>query len=133
MQFKFLKDVQEQYDSKLGFEVKVNEKRDELALINRELNNNRQSLLFIPLIGPSLSNLSQKGIVEQDIISINQLVENITKDIDKSNKITSKSEYWKILIEELKEYENVKLAIKEQHQENHDTLQKQANYLDKQK
>ena len=103
----FLKDVQEQYDSKLGFEVKVNEKRGELALINRELNNSRQSLLFVPLIGPSLSNLLQKGIGDQDIININQLVENsTTKDIDKSNKISSKSEYWKKLIEELKKYKN---------------------------
>jgi hypothetical protein len=129
---KFFKDVQEQYDSKPGFEVKVNEKRGELALINRELNNSQQILLSVTLIGPSLSNLLQNGIGQQDIISINQLVENSTKDIDKSNKITSKSEYWKKLIEELKEYENVKLAIKEQ-QENHDRLQKQVNYLDKQK
>ena len=131
---KFLKDVQEQYDRKVGFEIKVNEKRGELASITRELNNSRQNLLFVPLIGPSLSNLLQKGISEQDIININQLVENstTTKDIDKSNKITSKFEYWKILIEELKEYENVKQAIKEQ-QENHDRLQKQINYLDKQK
>ena len=131
---KFFKDVQEQYDSKPGFEVKVNEKRGELASITRELNNSRQNLLFVPLIGPSLSNLLQKGIGEQDIINVNQLVENstTTKDIDKSNKISSKSEYWKILIDELKKYENVKLAIKEQ-QENHDRLQKQVNYLDKQK
>ena len=122
----------EQYDSKLGFEVKVNEKRGDLDLINRELNNSQQILLSVTLIGPSLSNLLQNGIGQQDITSINQLVENSTKDIDKSNKITSKSEYWKKLIEELKEYENVKLAIKEQ-QESHDRLQKQLNYLDKQK
>ena len=31
---------------KIGFEVKLNEKRDEFALINRELNNSRQNLLF---------------------------------------------------------------------------------------
>ena len=31
---KFLKDVEEQYDDKLGFEAKVSEKRGELALVN---------------------------------------------------------------------------------------------------
>ena len=36
---KFLKDIEGQYDDKLGFEAKVNEKRGELALVNRELSN----------------------------------------------------------------------------------------------
>jgi hypothetical protein len=31
---KFLKDTEEQYDTKVGFENKVNEKRGELAIIN---------------------------------------------------------------------------------------------------
>jgi len=79
---KFLKDIEEQYDSKLGFEKKVNEKRTELVLINRELNNSRQNLFLNPLVGSSLFNLLQRGIVEQDITNINQLVENVTtKDI----------------------------------------------------
>jgi hypothetical protein len=72
---KFLKDIEEQYDSKLGFEKKVNEKRGELVLINRELNNSQQNLFLNPFLGPTLSNLLQKGIGEQDIININQLVE----------------------------------------------------------
>ena len=140
---KFFKDIQEQYDSKLGFETKINEKRDDLALINRELNNSRQNLFLNPLIGPSLSNLLQKGIGEQDIININQLVETIiakdmmmTNKSDNNNRVTnsnsSRSEYWKTLIEELKKYENIKVAIKEK-QKSHDNLQKQINYLDKQK
>ena len=140
---KFLKDIEEQYDSKLGFEKKVNEKRGELALINRDLNNSRQNLFLNPLVGPSLSNLLQKGIGEQDIININQLVETIIAKesimMDKSdnnNRVTnsnsSRSEYWKTLIEELKKYENIKVAIKEK-QKSHDNLQKQINYLDKQK
>jgi len=140
---KFFKDIQEQYDSKLGFETKINEKRDDLALINRELNNSRQNLFLNPLIGPSLSNLLQKGIGEQDIININQLVETIiAKDMMMTNKsnnnsnrvtnISSRSEYWKTLIEELKKYENIKEATREQ-QENYEELENQVNYLDKQK
>jgi hypothetical protein len=140
---KFLKDIEEQYDSKLAFEKKVNEKRGELAQINRDLNNSQQNLFFNPLVGSSLSNLSQKGIGEQDIININQLVETIIAKesimMDKSdnnNRVTnsnsSRSEYWKTLIEESKKYENIKVAIKEK-QKSHDNLQKQINYLDKQK
>ena len=59
--------------------------------------------------------------------------------MDKSNnnnKITnssnSRSEYWKTLIEELKKYENIKVALREQ-QASRDNLQKQVNYRDKQK
>ena len=151
---KFLKDIEEQYDDKLGFEAKVNEKRGELVLVNKELSNSRQILWFTPLVGPSLSNLFQKGIGEQDIIGINQLVETCTgnanfsnsgtgpqkedrikdkdKDTNNGNKITSRSEYWKLLADELKKYGNIRLAIKEQ-QENHDNLQKEVNHLNNQK
>ena len=58
---KFLKDVEEQYDTKLGFGSKVNEKREELVVLNNQINASRQILWFIPLIGPSLSNLFQKA------------------------------------------------------------------------
>ncbi|MGN6347699.1 MAG: hypothetical protein ACTHME_08355, partial [Candidatus Nitrosocosmicus sp.] len=150
---KFFKDIEEQYDRKIGFEKKVKENRGELAMINRELANSRQNMLITPLVGPSLSNLLQKGIGEQDIVNINQLVEICTKsstdfpnhntdssssqnikdnDIDKRISVNSRSEYWNSLIEELKKYENIKVAIKKQ-QENHDKLQKQANHLEQQK
>ncbi|MGN6349275.1 MAG: hypothetical protein ACTHLL_05965, partial [Candidatus Nitrosocosmicus sp.] len=150
---KFFKDIEEQYDSKVGFEKKVNEKRGDLAIINRELTNSRQNMFINPLVGPSLSNLLQKGIGEQDIVNINQLVEICTKsstdfpnhntdssssqnikdnDMDKRISVNSRSEYWNSLIEELKKYENIKVAIKKQ-QENHDKLQKQANHLEQQK
>jgi hypothetical protein len=51
----FIKNIEEQYDSKLGFEKIINEKKDQIDLVNKELNKNRQSLWFTPLIGPSLA------------------------------------------------------------------------------
>jgi len=55
---------------------------------------------------------------------------------DNNNRVTisnsSRSEYWKTLIEELKKYENIKEATREQ-QENYEELENQVNYLDKQK
>ena len=77
---KFLKDLEEQYDDKLGFE-NIEEKKAELVLASKELNKSRQSLWFTPLIGPSLSYLFQKGISEQDIIGISQLVESVDESI----------------------------------------------------
>jgi hypothetical protein len=137
---KFLKDIEEQYDDKLGFEAKVNEKRDELALVNRELSNSRQTLWFTPLVGPSLSNLFQRGIGEQDIIGINQIASefannnlqldlqsedknNINKDgkavnssSNNSNNSSDRTEYWKSFIEKLKKLGNINSSIKKQHE-----------------
>jgi hypothetical protein len=108
---KFLNDIEKDYDNILGFEAKVKLKRDELVLMNKGLNDSRQNQWFTPLIGPSLSNLFLKGISEQDIIGINQLVEicigstnssnsiigpqneNMSKGTNKGNKIISRSEY----------------------------------------
>jgi RNA processing factor Prp31 len=101
------------------------------------------------LLGPSLSNFFQKGIGEQHIIGINQLVEICTSNIDYSNFIIGtqkennskdtdkdntkkRSEYWKLLTRELKSYGDIKVAIKE-HQDNHEKLQKEVTHLDKQK
>ena len=92
--------MEEQYDTKLGFESKVKEKREELVVLNNQINSSRQILWFTALIGPSLSNLFQKGIGEQDIMGINQLVETCSNNINTDtlnentkNKI-SRSEHW---------------------------------------
>ncbi len=68
---KFLKDIENQYDYKLGFKTKV--KNNKVT---------RDSILFRlqPSIGPTLSNLIQKGITEYDIIDINRLVELFTNN-----------------------------------------------------
>jgi hypothetical protein len=135
---KFLKDVEEQYDTKLGFESKVKEKREELVVLNNQINSSRQILWFTPLIGPTLSNLFQKGIGEQDIIGINQLVETCSNNIyignqneNTKNKI-SRSEHWKLFTDDLKKYSDIKIAIKER-QDNLEKVQKEVNELNKQK
>ena len=72
---KFLKDIEEQYDDKLGFDSKVKEKEEELAQLKNKINHNRLMFRLEPSIGPTLSNLFQKGVTEQDIVGISQLVE----------------------------------------------------------
>jgi hypothetical protein len=135
----------------LGFENIVNGKRDEIVFANKELNKSRQSLWFTPLIGPSLSYLFQKGISEQDIIGISQLVEICTNNTDGSNLgigtqsknslkdtnnnnniITNRLECWQQLTAELKKYANIKIAIKDL-QEKKDTVTKEIDDMQKQK
>jgi hypothetical protein len=99
-------------------------------------------------IGPALSNLLQKGMTESDIITINSLVEVCTSNIDFSNSkfgdqnqgVTTKyrntndskvkSEYWKLWINDLKKYGDIKEAVKE-YQVNFEKLQKEVYNLDK--
>jgi hypothetical protein len=115
---KFLKDIEEQYDHKLGFENKVKEKRDELVLLNNEINNKRLILQATPFIGSTLYHLFQKGLSEQDIIGINQLAQHYANNTfrdnvdphdkannDEDSKVsTTRSDLWKTLIDELKKY-----------------------------
>ncbi len=149
---KFLDDIEKDYDNKLGFETKLKEKQDELAFLNNKVINCRTILQSQSSIGAAFSNLLQKGITESDIITINQLVEVCTKsnNIDFSNSkigiqnedfITKykntndskvKSEYWKMWINDLKRYGDIKVTVQE-YQVNAEKLQKQVYNLDKQK
>ena len=74
---KFLKDLEEQYDNKLGFEIKVDEKRKELNKLNSQIINFQYTLKATPFVGPAIYNLFQKGVFEQDILAISQLIENL--------------------------------------------------------
>jgi DNA repair exonuclease SbcCD ATPase subunit len=65
---KFLSDVEEQYNKKIGFEEKLEKMRKEHA------NLKAQNLLH-PLIGPALSKLITRGLSEQDIINIAAAIE----------------------------------------------------------
>jgi hypothetical protein len=148
---KFLDDVEKEYDNKLGFETKIKEKQGEFALINNKVIGCRTIIQSQKSIGPALSNLLQKGMTESDIISINSLVEVCTKsNIDISNSkigdqnkgVTTKymntnaskvkSEYWKLWINNLKKYGDIKEAVKV-YQVNFEKLQKEVYTLVKQK
>ncbi len=104
------------------------------------------------LIGTSLFKLFQKGVGEQDIIGINQIIEvctnnntffsndgldnnnenNINKGNGKDNTTSNRSEYGKLLTDELKKYKSIKLAMNIQ-KKKYDILQKEVNELNKQK
>jgi hypothetical protein len=151
---KFLDDIEKEYDNNLGFETKIKEKQDELALLNNKVINCHTIIQSQSSIGSALSNLLQKGMTESDIIGINSLVDTCTnntdfsnsksgpqnenrtkdksKDTNDDNKIINKSEYRNLLINELQKYGDLKLAVKGQ-QGNLEKLQKEINHLDGQK
>jgi hypothetical protein len=62
-QQKFFKDVEEQYDNKLGFESKVQN-------LQLEINKLSEQNIRLSLVGPLLARLVQIGVNEQDIINV---------------------------------------------------------------
>ena len=67
---KFLKDIDLQYDDKLGFESKVDKLQVEVNRLNQEYNRLCAELSVFPCIGPTLLGLLQAGVKEKDIMNI---------------------------------------------------------------
>ncbi len=86
-QQKFYKDIEEQYDDKIGFELQLNKLRSDIVTVNMNLNFSRTALLAQPLVAPSLQRLFSKGVVEQDIIELANLFERSYRDGDGSTNI----------------------------------------------
>jgi hypothetical protein len=115
---KFFKDIEEQYDNKLGFESKVESLRLEVNRLSHELSGIRAGLLAQPLVGSALIRLIQSGVKEQDIINIANIFESHSETINPQ-----------LLIAELKEYGNIKSNIQKLRNQV-DSLQTQKQDLD---
>jgi hypothetical protein len=95
---KFYKDIEEQYDSKLGFESKVEILRGEVNRLKQQ-----QS------IGSALVKLVQSGVKEQDIINVAAIFERYsTGGVSGGSSADRRS-----LIAELEKYDSLKSAIGE--------------------
>jgi predicted nucleic acid-binding Zn-ribbon protein len=111
---KFIKDVEEQYDDKLGFESKLDKLRSDIVNINNELGVSRSKLLVQPLVGPALQTLFGNGIQEQDIIELAKIFEMHgssglgNNPIDKQSLITELTKYgsFKAMIQPLEQKYN---------------------------
>jgi transposase len=149
---KFFADIEKEYDNNLGFESKVKEKKDELVLLNNQVNSNRAIFQLQPLIGPVMISLFQKGITEQDIIKVNQLVKKIKtekeveeEEINVKGNISDRSisnipiKYKKpspsleAITDNLKKYKDINVKIKEEKKENYKRLKADVDKLYKQK
>jgi hypothetical protein len=101
---KFYRDIEEQYDSKLGFESKVQILRDEVNRLNQQLS-----------IGFALAKLVQSGVKEQDIIDVASIIERYStggvSGGGSSSSSSSSSAERRSLIAELEKYDSIKSAI----------------------
>lgn len=90
---KFLRDLEEQYHKKLGFESKVESLRVEVEKLNQQQSRLRAELLLLPLIGPKLVKLTQSGVSEQDIINISAVFEKYIAEVDRQSFVTELEKY----------------------------------------
>lgn len=114
---KFFKDIEEQYDNKLGFESKLNELELKIQELSFEEANLRTHLSTLPVVASSLSSLLQKGLSEQDIVSIDKLLRIDARD---GKKLAITIEELNSLIRELRQNGKTKLVFSESsHQLSH--------------
>jgi hypothetical protein len=73
---KFLKDVDDNYDDRLGFASKVEKLDLEITRLTQQLNELREQLSVHPLVGTALLRLVQNGLNEEEMISIAGLIRN---------------------------------------------------------
>ena len=132
---KFLSDVEEQYDKNLGFEVKIQKKRDELNNLRNERAKQRAEMLLNPLIAPTLLKLIQRGLGHQDIIDVADIIEKYGSTAGASSgggSAAGSSSDRRLLISDLDKYMGLKSAI-ENLTEQANTLRRDADSLKNQK
>jgi hypothetical protein len=125
---KFLKDIEDQYDNKLGFEAKVNELKSQMEKLKDGVPEYKYYLQLQGVVGPVLNHLSINGVTNEDIIGINHLVSEF-KNSDflsdpihrnKDNKILGNNtvkttyQYWVLFTQKLKELKNINSEINKQ-------------------
>jgi hypothetical protein len=124
-QHKFYKDIEEQYDNKLGFEPKVNELRFEVRKLAQDISRLRSELFSIPLVGPAIIGLIRSGLKEQHIIKLAGMFEGYRRSsrggID-----------MQVLITELEKYLSIRVAVQESKEEL-DNLNKRVASLEARK
>lgn len=77
---KFLKDIEDQYDDKVGFENKIAELKIEKTKIEEEIPNYKSTLILQRWAIPSLLHLYNNGVTDQDIILVSDLVQDFKKN-----------------------------------------------------
>lgn len=122
---KFLKDVEKQFDYKLGFESKIKQIKEEMQRLENEVPEYKYYLQLQGLVSPILIHLANIGVTNEDIIGINNLVlafknsdflsvssgQNDNRNIHSNYNANNKSEYWNLFVEKLKSFRDIYLEI----------------------
>ena len=133
-QQKFYKDIEEQYDDKLGFESQLNKLRSEIATVSNNLTFLRTATLAQPLVGPSLQRLFSKGLSEQDIVELANIFERSHSDSsndidDDKNSRSSSTGIDKQSLTGLQKYGGKKLTAIQELNQQVDKLRNQIDEL----
>jgi hypothetical protein len=67
---KFMNDVETQYNTKLGFELQIEELKYEIQDLGKEREKELQRVKVQPYIGPVITGLLQRGLTEHDILKV---------------------------------------------------------------
>jgi cell division protein FtsB len=122
---KFFNDLQNDYDAKLGFELKIKEMYKEIDLLKKHIVDNKYHFYLQNSTASGLVVLYEKGLTQDDIINIKNLVLSFEnsyfvdyKSIKKDNTIftdnldvITRNEFWKIVIAKLKDLNNINTEI----------------------
>jgi hypothetical protein len=106
---KFFKDIYKQYDNKLGFESEIDILRSEISKLNQEEEGLRSQMMTLSSVNPSLIRLLQKGVSEQDIVDVAELLENSGGTRNDNKRITMRE--IRSLIDELHTFGSTKFTI----------------------
>jgi hypothetical protein len=122
---RFLIDLEKNYDNRLGLESKIKLLQIEIEHLNNKVQENQYHLLLQNAAAPNLVTLYSKGLTNNDIIDITNLVlalENSYsldyKAIRKDNEyysdkidIISRNEFWKLVIKKFKDLGSINSEI----------------------
>jgi hypothetical protein len=141
---KLIKDIEGQYDDKLGFETKINEIRMELKKLEDEVPGYKECLQSQLNAFGRLQYLYGYGVTNDDIINMSDVViayqnGSITfnpilqsESIVDENGLLRKPYYWKLFINEIKNLGNINSQIIKQSSVL-DTIKKEIDELDSQR
>jgi hypothetical protein len=76
---KFFKDIETQYDAKLGFELEKDRLAKEIQELKEEHKKQLESLRDQPFIGPTIAELLRRGLTEDDIQQFGKLLLNLSE------------------------------------------------------
>ena len=125
---RFFKELEKNYDTKLGLDSKIKEMQNDYELLKNKVAENQRYLAMQNPIAPNLAYLYSQGLTNDDIMGITNLIlslnnsylldyKSIKKDntiyinTHNSNDITDKKEFWKLIVEKFKDLESINSEI----------------------
>jgi hypothetical protein len=123
---KFVKDIESQYDVKLGFEARINEIKVVLRILEDEVPGYKEHLQSQVNIFGALQYLYRYGVTDDDIINMTHVVTSYlngnvtfdpnvrTEDIVDDKKLIRKPYYWESFIREITGLEDINYQIRKQ-------------------